>query len=76
MLYGTNLISYNFFVTSFLHLFWYRHVCRLLNISYLNLITNLTPLLNGTLTIGAAACNPNYWGSWAYPNYQGSRMQP
>ena len=33
-------------------------------------------MLNTTLTIGATARNPNYWGSHVYPNYRGSRMQP
>ncbi len=61
---------------SFLHLFWYCHACGLLNVSYLNQITNPTPLPNATLTIGAAARNPNYWGSRVYPNYLGSRTQP
>jgi hypothetical protein len=61
-----------FFVTSFSRLFWYCHVCRLLNISYLNPITNPTPLPNATLTIGAARHNPNCQGSRVYPNYQGS----
>ncbi len=56
--------------------FLYCHVCRLLNVSHLNLITNPTPLPNATLTIGAAASNPNYWGSCVYPNYWGSRTQP
>ena len=43
-----------------------------LTLSHLNLITNPTPLLNTTLTIGATARNPNYWGSCVYPNYRGS----
>ncbi len=44
--------------------------------SHLNPITNLTPLLNATLTIAATARNPNYRGSHVYPNYRGSRTQP
>jgi hypothetical protein len=44
--------------------------------SHLNPITNPTPLPNAILTIGATACNPNYWGSHVYPNYWGSRTQP
>jgi hypothetical protein len=47
-----------------------------LTFSHLNPITNPTPLPNATLTIGATARNPNYWGSRVYPNYQGSCMQP
>jgi hypothetical protein len=47
-----------------------------LTFSYLNPITNPTPLPNATLAIGATACNPNYRGSRVYPNYQGSRTQP
>jgi hypothetical protein len=49
-----------FFCDAIFAIFWYCHVCRLLNVSYLNLITNPTPLPNATLTIGAAARNPNY----------------
>ncbi len=45
-------------------------------ISHLNPITNLTPQPNTTLTIGATACNPNYWGSHVYLNYRGSCTQP
>jgi hypothetical protein len=44
--------------------------------SHLNLIINPTPLPNATLTIGATARNPNYWGSHVYPNYRGSHTQP
>jgi hypothetical protein len=44
--------------------------------SHLNPITNPTPRLNATLTIGATARNPNYQGSREYPNYRGSCMQP
>ncbi len=76
ILYGTDWISYYFLVTSFSHLFWYCHICRLLNVSHLNSITIPTPLPNATLTIGAAAHNPNYRGSRVYPNYRGSRTQP
>ncbi len=76
MLYGTGLISYIFLRSLFLCLFWYCHVCRLLKFSYLNPITNPTPLPNATLTIRAAARNPNCWGIQVYPNYRGSRMQP
>jgi hypothetical protein len=47
-----------------------------LTFSHLNPITNPTPLPNATLTIGATARNPNYWGSLVYPNYRGSRRQP
>jgi hypothetical protein len=74
--YGTDFLHTHFFVTSFSRLFWYCHICRLLNISYLNPITNPNPLPNSTLTIGAAARNPNYQGSRVYLNYRGSRMQP
>ena len=47
-----------------------------LTFSPLNPIINPTPRPNATLTIGATACNPNYWGSHVYPNYWGSCMQP
>ncbi len=47
-----------------------------LTFSHLNPITNPTPQPNATLTIGATACNPKYWGSRVYPNYWGSRTQP
>jgi hypothetical protein len=47
-----------------------------LTFSHLNPITNPTPLPNATLTIGATARKPNYWGSRVYPNYRGSRTQP
>jgi hypothetical protein len=47
-----------------------------LTFSYLNPITNPTPRLNATLTIGATVGNPNYRGSRVYPNYWGSCTQP
>jgi hypothetical protein len=76
MLYGMDLIYNKKIVMSFLYLFWHCHVCRLLNVSHLNLITNPTPLPNTTPTIRAAAHNPNYQGSSVYPNYWGSCTQP
>jgi hypothetical protein len=47
-----------------------------LTFSHLNPITNPTPRRNATLTIGATARNPSYWGSRVHPNYLGSRTQP
>ncbi len=44
--------------------------------SHLNPITITAPLPNATLTLGAIARNPNYWGSLVYPNCRGSCMQP
>jgi hypothetical protein len=63
-------------MTSFLRLCWYCHICRLLNLSHHNPITNPIPLPNSTPTIWAAARNPINWGSCVYPNYWGSCTQP
>jgi hypothetical protein len=61
---------------SFLRLFWCCHVCRLLNVSYLNPTTNPTPLPNATLNIGAAGCTLTIGAAARNPNYRGCRTQP
>ncbi len=77
LLNGTDLISPNSIFD-----YWFRvyfgtaTYVDYLAFSHLNLITNPTPMPNATLTIGATARNPNYWGSHVYPNYRGSQMQP
>ncbi len=65
--------------------FFWRHFCvYFCTATYVDYLTFFTfirlltqpPLLNPTLTIGVAACNPNNRGSRVYPNYWDSRMQP
>ncbi len=77
LLYGTNLISPNSIFDYWFHVYFSTAMyVDYLTLSCLNPITNLTPLPNATLTIGATARNPNYRGSHVYPNYRGSRTQP
>ncbi len=56
-------------------LFWYCHICRLLNVSYLYQITNPPHLTNATLPIRATKRNPNYQGSRVYFTDRGSHTQ-
>ncbi len=73
MLYVTVLILY---ISNHGYLFGTAMYVDYLTFSHLNLITNPTPLLSATLSIGATARNPIYRSSRVYPNYQGSRTQP
>ncbi len=77
LLYGTDLISFKPILDyCFCVYFSTATYVDYLMFSHLNPITNPTPRPNATLTIGATARNPNYWGSRVYPNYQGSCTQP
>jgi hypothetical protein len=77
LLYGTNLISFKSILDYCFHVYFCTAAyVDYLMFSHLNLITNPTPRPNTTLTIGAAARNPNYGGSRVYPNYRGSCTQP
>ncbi len=66
----------NLYISNYGYLFGTARYVDYLMFFHLNPITNPTPLLNATLTIGATAHNPYYQGSRVYPNYWGSRMQP
>ncbi len=71
-------------VMSFLHLFWFCHACRLLNVSYLNPITNPTPCKRALTGRGSrvypnnrgSQAYPNNWSSCEYPNNWGSQVYP
>jgi hypothetical protein len=77
LLNGTNLISFKSILDYCLYVYFGTATyVDYLMFSHLNPITNPTPRLIATLTIGATACNPNYWGSRVYPNYRGSCIQP